>query len=194
MILRSRPSSELPRAGALALAALLCLVGPYGGLWAQDAQQLSIPSPILIIDQDRLYAESRSGSERLEALEQEAQILASENQRIEQELIAEERALTEQRPGLPADEFRALADAFDQKVQRIRTEQDEKARALTRARDEAQSAFFQEVAGVILEIVREKGAVVVLDRRDVFLSAERIDITNEAIRRINEEAEASGDN
>ena len=158
---------------------------PVSGI-AQEAQQFSIPSPILVIDQDRLYAESQAGSALLLGLEAEAQALAEENQRIEQELIAEELELTELRQSTPPEDFRLLADDFDEKVQRIRAEQDEKARALTNARDAAQSGFFQEVTGVILEIVREKGALVVLDRRDVFLSAERIDITNEAIRRIND--------
>ena len=116
----------------------------------------------------------------------EAQELAAENNAIETELIGEERRLTEQRSTLQAQEFRTLADEFDQRVQRIRQEQDEKARDLTRTRDEARAAFFKEVAAIISDIVREKGALVVIDRRDVFLSADRIDITDEAIQRVNE--------
>ncbi len=38
---------------------------------------------------------------------------------------------------------------------------------------------------VLSDLVRERGAVVVLDRRDVFLSADAIDITDEAIARLN---------
>ena len=45
------------------------------------------------------------------------------------------------------------------------------------------------MAGIISEIVRDKGAVVVIDRRDVFLSADRIDITDEAIELVNETLE-----
>ena len=33
--------------------------------------------------------------------------------------------------------------------------------------------------------MRERGAVIVLDLRDVFLSADQIDITEEAIERVN---------
>ena len=35
----------------------------------------------------------------------------------------------------------------------------------------------------------ERGALIVLDRRDVFLSADRIDITDEAIERVNANAD-----
>lgn len=147
-------------------------------------------SPILIIDQDRLFAETRLGAETLADLERQAQDLASENTMIEDALIAEESALTERRAGMPAEEFRPLADEFDQRVQRLRSEQDEKVRQLNRRRDEARAAFFNDVAAILSDIVREKGAVLVLDRRDVFLSADRIDITDEAIERVNETASA----
>lgn len=184
-ISQSRPSSRTQRFGAinrlsgcLAAIALCCTVA------AAPAQEV-LPSPILIIDQDRLFAETQLGSETLAELERAAQELAAENNQIETSLIEEERALTEQRATLPADEFRSLANAFDQKVQKLRAEQDEKARILTRAGDEARGTFFNEVAVMISEIVREKGALVVIDRRDVFLSADRIDITDEAIERIN---------
>lgn len=152
---------------------------------AQDQSPAVIQSSVLVIDQDRLFTETRLGTKAIADLEAKAQDLAAENQRIEAELIEREQELTRLRPTTPAEEFRALADEFDARVERIRSEQDEKARALNRARDETRQAFFREVAGVISEIVRERGAVVVLDRRDVFLSAERIDITDEAIERVN---------
>ena len=182
----------------LGRAALICLLAAAPTvLRAQDTAQpeaqsqtrIEIQSPVLVIDQDRLFAETRLGTRTLDALEAKAQELASENQRIEAELIARERELTELRPKTPAEDFRALADEFDARVELIREEQDEKARDLNRSRDEARQQFFQNVAGIISEIVRDKGAVVVLDRRDVFLSADRIDITDEAIQRVNEMAE-----
>lgn len=155
----------------------------------QSATTIEIQSPVLVIDQDRLFSETRLGARAQEELEAQAQELAGENQRIEAGLIARERELTDLRPTMKAEEFRALADEFDARVERIRAEQDEKARALNKARDEARQAFFQEVAGIISGIVREKGAVVVIDRRDVFLSADRIDITDEAIVQVNEQSE-----
>lgn len=177
--LRSRHSSK-----AFLSASLLALAA--GGVAAQQQDTLfEIQSPILTIDQERLLAETQAGTAAFEQLEVAAQELSAENQRIEAELTQRERELTDQRPELSPEEFRDLADAFDARVQQIRAEQDEKARALNRARDEARAAFFQEAAETISDIVREKGAVIVLDRRDVFLSADRIDITDEAIERLN---------
>lgn len=157
---------------------------PAGLSGAQEAS-LNIPPPILTIDQERLFLETRLGIRASAELEAEAEALAAENARIEAELIGRERELTERRPSLPPQEFRQLADAFDADVQRIRQEQDEKARAIARRREELRQEFFAEIADIISDIVRERGALVVLDRRDVFLSADSIDITEEAIRRVN---------
>jgi Skp family chaperone for outer membrane proteins len=142
--------------------------------------------PILTIDQDRLFSETRLGTETLGELETQAQELAAENQEIENALIAEELELTEKRSELEPETFRALANAFDERVQMLRAEQDEKGRQLNRLREDAQGQFLRDSAGIISEIVRARGALLVIDRRDVFLSADSIDITEEAIRRINE--------
>ena len=151
---------------------------------------LAQTSPILTIDLDRLLSETQLGSETMARLEQQAQQLADENNRIETQLIEEEQRITDQRAELEAEAFRDLADDFDSRVQQFRSEQDAKARALTRSRDEARQDFFSEVTEIVSNIVREKGALVVIERREVFLSADTIDITDEAIQRVNEEATA----
>ena len=151
---------------------------------AQDGP-LSIPPPVLTINQDRLFAETRLGARTSAEFESNARELAAENEEIERGLIARELELTEMRPTLPVDEFKVLADAFDAEVQQIRAEQDEKARALSRSRETMRQEFFAEVADIIAGIVRERGAIIVLDRREVFLSADGIDITDEAIARVN---------
>ena len=174
---RSRRSSDLW--GAALVATFFASAVP-----AQEA------TPVLTIDQERILAETEIGAETFQALEARAQELAAENQAIEDDLIAEEQELTEQRATLNAEEFRDLANAFDIRVQQLRAEQDEKVRQLNRAREESRTQVLRDAAPIISEIVRMRGALVVIDRRDVFLSADSIDITDEAIQKINE----AGDN
>lgn len=151
---------------------------------AQPAPQVELPPPVLTIDADRLLAESAFGRALAAEVDTAARALAEENRRIETDLLAEERDLTERRAMMSPDEFRPMADAFDEKVQRLRAEQDEKERALADLREEGRQRFFREAVPVLSEIVREQGALVLLDRRDVFLSADAIDITDIAIARI----------
>jgi Skp family chaperone for outer membrane proteins len=148
------------------------------------APQVELPPPVLTIDADRLLAESAFGRALAAEVDTAARALADENRRIEADLLAEEGDLTERRGMMSPDEFRPMADAFDEKVQRLRADQDEKERALADLREEGRQRFFREAVPVLSEIVREQGALVLLDRRDVFLSADAIDITDVAIARI----------
>lgn len=180
------------RAGLLLIAVLVgaAVIGLGATSGAAQESDQNTRQAILTIDQDRLFQETGLGTRSAQAIETEVQALAAENAEIEAELIKREQDLTLRRPTLPADEFRTLADAFDADVQRIRNAQDEKARELNRLREAARQEFFSDVADIIYGIVRERGALVVLDRRDVFLSADSVDITEEAIARVNAAAQS----
>lgn len=172
----------------LALAAGLAVAVPA----AQAQDQGVLVSPILTLDQERLFEGAGLSARVSQEIERRSRALSDENRRIEQELTAEELDLTERRPNLEPDEFRALADAFDEKVQRLRQEQDAKELALQRLRDEERQSFLRQISPVIASIVRERGALIVIDRRAAILSADAIDITDEAIARVNAALDAQG--
>ncbi len=149
------------------------------------AQQLGLPqSAILTIETDRLFAESAFGQRVANEIEAESAVLAAENRRIEAELTAEEKDLTERRPQMEPEAFRALADAFDEKVQSIRRAQDAKARTLNQKADKARVEFLRAARPMLEALMRESGASVILERNSVFLSANATDITDLAITRI----------
>ncbi len=167
--------------GGLRLAVLIAALALPAGA---QSPQIELPAPVLIIDADRLLAESAFGRAAAGEIEAAVRQLAEENRRIEAELLAEERALTARRAELSPEAFRPLADAFDTKVERLRAEQDEKERALAELGEAGRQRFFAETVPILSAIVRERGALVLLERREVFLSADAIDITDEAIARI----------
>jgi Skp family chaperone for outer membrane proteins len=146
----------------------------------------TVQSPVLTIDSDELYVRSAFGRRIAAEVTAASTELAAQNRAIETELTDEEKSLTDQRPTLEPTEFRALADAFDQKVRRIRREQDTKASALGRKQEEGEAGFLRAAAPVLEEMMREAGAAVVLERRNVFLSLNAIDITEAAIARIDD--------
>jgi len=159
--------------------ALVPLMAP-----AQGAEPPVIP--ILILDQEELFLRSEFGQRIRDDIARASADLGAENRQIEAELVAEEQALTDERATLPVSDFRAKARAFDEKVTAIRAAQDAKARDINRTNDEAQQTFFSQVAEVLLDIMRERGAVAILDQRVVFLSSEAVDITNTAVERIDQ--------
>ncbi len=151
---------------------------------AQTGTDLAVP--VLTLDQEELFLQSQFGQRLRADIEAAAGALEAENRKIETALVAEEQALTDRRPTMEMAEFRALAEAFDQKVKGIRERQDAKGRAITRETDTSQQMFFTRVGEVLTTIMRERGAVAILDQRAVFLSSDMIDITALAIARIDE--------
>jgi Skp family chaperone for outer membrane proteins len=149
-----------------------------------QAQEVQV-APILTLDQDRFSLESDFGRAALERERADTAALEQENKRIEADLVAEEQALTEQRKTLSPEDFAAKADAFDAKVERIRTEQDAKARALTESRDKDRQAFLQAAVPVLGALLGEKQATAIFDKSQVIVALSAIDITDEAIAKVN---------
>ncbi len=148
------------------------------------AQTGQISAPVLTLDQDRLFASSRFGQQLLAEVDTEVKALQAENRKLEADLEAEEKRLTEQRATLSAEDFRLLAEAFDAKVKGIRSARDAKASALAARRDAARKTFFETAIPILAEIMREAGAVAVIDRSAIVLSFDRIDVTDLAVARI----------
>ena len=170
------------------LAAIVAAVMVWGPVaaFAQALPQGIPQTAVVVLDREALYANSRFGQRVAQDIEAASTQLAAENRRIERELEAEERDLTERRATLDTDEFRTLATEFDTRVSEIRETQDAKARAIAQQGERAQQLFFERANPVLAELARETGALVILDRRFVLASADQVDITALALQRINE--------
>ncbi|WP_265500274.1 OmpH family outer membrane protein [Paracoccus beibuensis] len=142
-------------------------------------------APVLTLDQDALYLSSSWGLRAQARLEAEGEVIAAENERLTELLSTEEAALTAQRATLPAAEFRRLAEDFDRRATQIRRERAQAVQALNAWADADREAFFRAALPVMGEVMQERGAIAVLDRRTVFVSLDAIDITGELITALN---------
>lgn len=166
----------------LSLSLMIAGITP-GGLLAQDAppEARSFQSSVLVIDFERAFLQSAFGRALNAEIEAAGAEIAAENRRIEEQLAEEEQRLTDQRAAMDPSQFRLLADAFDAKVQRLRAEQDAKAEALGTRGDDSRRDFLQAARPVIEQIMRATNAVVVLERRNVLIAADYVDITDNTI-------------
>lgn len=189
---RCAPRSKPLRGTVAAIAILLAGVAPGHAQQRPPADSrpaatsLAVLSPVLTIDSERMFRDSAFGQRVNGEIEAQSAELAAENREIEASLEAEERALTEKRPTLEPATFRALADAFDQKVQRTRSEQAAKNRALSEQLDRARDQFLEAAAPVLEQLMRNSDAAVILERRRVFVSSSAIEVTDEAISLLDE--------
>lgn len=146
-----------------------------------------LASAVLTVNDGALYAGSAWGARVQADLERLSRELAAENDRIYDQLSAEEDELTALRGTVPPADFRARAEAFDARAQAIRAERQAALRALSDHAEAEQRAFFSAAVPVIADVMAERGALVVLDQRMVFVSADAVDVTATLIERIDAE-------
>lgn len=185
--MRGAALMRIARGAVLASLVALPVAAQDGTVVAPDQPEAAVPqAPLLIVDRNRLLAETLFGKALEAQFEADSKALIAENLRLEQALEAEERDLTERRATLPAEEFQTLAAAFDRKTEEIRTAQDAKSRAITTKREEQRQLFLQAAVPVLGALMREAGAIAIFDKDLVILSFRGADITDEAIARIDE--------
>lgn len=131
-------------------------------------QKVVVPSPIMVVDFDRLFGTTLYGKRIAQNIAAERARVQSENDRIALELLSEENALTEARATMDAAEFRDAARAFNERAQAVRQDRDAEQAKLLKLRDAEQSQFLERVRPIILALMLERGAVVAMDRRAVY--------------------------
>lgn len=141
-------------------------------------------SQIVVLDRDRLFFESKKGKAVIADLKAQSEKLIAENELIEAQLEEEEKALTQKRQQIPADEFRILANSFDERVEVFRSQQDKKSNDLLLESEERRRDFFTGIIPVLIDIMKNVGAVAIVDQSAVILSFDAIDITDIAIENI----------
>jgi len=168
-------------------------ITPAPGALDLSAPLASTVAPIVVLNQDRLLTRSLYGQRIQSEVEAAGSVLAAENRRIEGQLTVEELRLTERRALMSADEFRPLAEEFNSRVEGIRSAQEAKSRALQVQAEAAQARFYELAFPILVDLLRQRGAGVMMDSRAVLLSVEGVDITDEAIARVDAEVGQGGE-
>lgn len=155
-----------------------------------DAQALgprAQQSAVLTLDWEKLYDNSLWGKRVQSEIQAASSALRKENDRIASQLEAEERKLTEERLTMPSDAFQKAADAFDKRATDIRQAQKAKADAIQRQLNQEHQTFVQTVVPLLDEVLRARGAVVVLDSRAIIRGLAQADVTQELGARVDKE-------
>jgi Skp family chaperone for outer membrane proteins len=150
-----------------------------------QTQTSTATTPIVVLNQERLLSQSLYGQRIQREVEAAGMALSAENREIEARLTEEELALTQRRASMTPEAFRPIAQEFDTRVNGIRSAQEAKSRALQQQAEAAQQAFFEIAFPILIEVLRGRGASILMDNRAVLLTADGIDITEEAIALIN---------
>jgi len=139
-------------------------------------------NPVVTVDLERLVSETQIGQYLTFQMNEEAQNLQAERDAIEADLSAEEDGLIKKRETLSLDEFRTLAKEKEKKAVRLRQEQQAKILEISQESNRRRQDLLRSFVPVLSQVMRERGATVLLDRRSVVLDDRAtVDITDVAI-------------
>ncbi|MCI4666118.1 MAG: OmpH family outer membrane protein [Neomegalonema sp.] len=141
-------------------------------------------SPVLIVNVERIFRVSSAGRAISAA---QARLVAAAEKELNTRraaLRAEEAELTAIRATTPAVEFRKRTDDFRRRVGELRRFRRDRGMAIKQAVSTARGKLRKALQPVLVGIMREWRAAVMLDARQVVLSARALDITKEAIKRL----------
>lgn len=152
-----------------------------GGQFFPVPQVAPPASPLLTVDWEGLYQRSAWGQRVARDIAVAGGDLTRENNRVTEELTAEERDLTKRRAGMAPADFRAAADAFDSKVVGIRRAQETKSRAIAALADEERRAFISAALPLLDTVLVSRGATAVIDARVIIRSLVSLDVTEDMV-------------
>lgn len=173
---------------AIALIAILPLQSAAQAPPADDGTVPSGPSTadIVIID----FQSALSGSDAFAAVQEEAARLRDRFREefavLERQLRDVERQLGVDRDQIPAEEFNDRRRAFEERVVAAQRAAQERRAALDRATRDATERIRERLLTIVSTIATERGASLVVAREMVVLVNVDIDITQEAVTRLNE--------
>lgn len=143
--------------------------------------------PILTIDPQALFLHSAWGQRVNDSISAESKKIEAENDRLADQFSREEQELTSLRGTLPADEFRRRADEFDKRVVEVRRQRDGLLRTLDARFEAERNAFFRAALPVLAQLMKERGAQVVLDQSAIFVATQAVDVTDDLVARVDSE-------
>lgn len=168
------------------LMATLVAISLPGQLSAQEAVQPQVvQSPIMVLDFERVFLETAYGQRLAAELSAEGERVQQELDRLANELLAEESALTEARSEMEPEAFRAAAEAFDERAQTMRARGVEEQNRLVALEQAERARFNERIQPLINEMMVARGAVVAMDRRSVLLALGGANATEDVISAIN---------
>lgn len=158
--------------------------GALGGA-PVSAQQSDLSGPVvLVVDMNRLLNGSASGLE----IKRQADALRNQyNREMEsrrQSLRAEEEEMVSLRETLERETFNLRAEEFEQKVGALKRDARDMSSLLQRAVFRETEKLRDAATAVLIEIMGERNGQVLLEKSEIVLSANELDITEEAIRRL----------
>lgn len=178
------------RNGLAAIAASIAiisaaLVGGSVSLSSEAQAQVTIPV-ILVIDRGRLMSESEAGKNITEQAVVLRETITAELEKKYSEFEKEQKQLEAQVDVISQEVLQKRAEELNSKAQILEREKQMKNREYQASVVKASGKISEALEPILVEILKSRSATILMDKSQVLFTAPEIDITADAMQKLNE--------
>ena len=151
---------------------------------AKDAKSGLPPVIVALFDKEALFRESAAGKDFRKQLEELRNKFQGDLAHQQEELKKKDQDLRNRQALLSAEAFEAERKKFEAEVQGAQGKFEERNRQIQAAIGNAEQEIFKATTPILGEIMRQKGATLLLDKAAVLISANDFDITSEVVKKL----------
>jgi Skp family chaperone for outer membrane proteins len=141
---------------------------------------------ILLVDSQEILRDSLAAKDIRRQIDSYRTRFQGEINTQEEGLRKDEAELKRQRAVLSADAFEDKRRGFEEKVTGVQRGIQERNQRLERALNQATDSLRRSLAPIFADIMKARGANLLLDQNQVLVGAVEMDVTKEAIRRLDQ--------
>lgn len=152
---------------------------------AQNSGAQEVPLNIAIVDFQKVMAVASAAKNVREQVKAIREKYRAEVQKEEGELLQANQSLAQKQSLLAPEAFKEERRKFEQKVRDVQKKVQEKNLNLQNAQNQAQKKINDSLRDIILKLSAEQNYTLVLRRENTVIVADKLDISDEVIKRLN---------
>ena len=138
-----------------------------------------------VIDINKILADANAAVKAAEEIEEIAIEIENEIKSSDEEIIKEQNLLIESQSIMAPEAFEAKRIEYENKIQIYNSERQSKLMKIDELIAISRNDILNAIKPILEEISNEKGITIILEKTSIMLNAEKMDITNEVLKKLN---------
>tara|TARA_Y200000002_G_scaffold266920_1_gene221880 strand:+ start:2333 stop:2869 length:537 start_codon:yes stop_codon:yes gene_type:complete len=160
---------------------IIILVSTNPSLLMADYPNTSIG----VIDINKILSDSNAAIAAAEQIEEIAIEIENEIKLSDEEIIKEQNLLIESQSIMAPEAFESKRNEYEGKVQTYNNERQSKLMKIDELIAVSRNEILSSIKPILEEVSNEKGITIILEKTSIMLNAEKMDITNEVLKKLN---------
>ena len=138
-----------------------------------------------VIDINKILSDADAAVNAAKQIEEIAIEIENEIKLSDEEIIKEQNLLIESQSIMAPEAFESKRNEYENKVQKYNNERQSKLMMIDELIAVSRNDILNAMKPILEEISNEKGITIILEKTSIMLNAEKMDITNEVLKKLN---------